>query len=279
MTTSACTHRQGGANGSPSPESVPTQAGTIYVALGANPLNAQIYRFNGPAQAGAKLTSLPPNEGASTVSAAGHFIVIASTVGFGRDRPYLLNGRGGMTNLWSRAGYAPVVSPRGDVAWLDLTMNNRGATSYGIDLLRRGDRHPMVVRHGPAGVGPAAWAGDNTLAILQAGSPARVLLIDAATRHVLQALSTDIENPTYLTASVQRVVATGDTHQGELISSSGKRTRLAQGWGPVAFSPDGTELLVVRNRTELGIVQVDHPDRVSLWRSWPGQTVLDAAWS
>lgn len=268
-------------SGKPAAARGPVLPGTLYLMSGPTLFTADLWRLRDGRPE--RLTSFPG--GRISVVTAGSGEVVVAEASSGTDKIARLAGDH-LERIIDDRVFSPSLSTDGRLGFSRSLYDARSGTlpsrsSIVVRDLRSGAERVAFETPGSRPVANPAFAPDGSLAaVVGSGSPdAHVVLIGSDGK----ATEPGLAHPGgigLIWSPGRRLVVTGDKGFPSLLwdPASNRRDPLPAGWDPLAWSPDGTSLLVSQGDA-LGRIDPADPSRVTpLGRFGPGP-VYGAAWA
>lgn len=246
-------------------------AGTFYLMAGPSPFRYGIWKVT--ASGGEQRIGPAAGRGSGVRSfAAATAGVAVSAASSGIDYLGRLTAHGVYWLPGGRIkihGFAPQISADGLITY--QTPPGPGSRHWAIWTQRSFAAHPRILYKQSAPLGSPAIGLDKQIATFTApytphpGKIQSVIVISRRGR--VRRIKTGYQELGELlwqpNAAALVVVAPGC--HSELLSLTGRKQQLPEGWCPYAWSPDGRMLLMLAsNGTSLGIWSADHPKNVSI---------------
>ncbi|MGQ0521661.1 MAG: hypothetical protein ACT4PX_10995 [Actinomycetota bacterium] len=257
--------------------------GTLYLVAGPSGSAQDLYRIRGDGRSEPeRLTAMQPGRDLSALT-AGSGQVIVSEASEGTDKIARLVG-GRLERLIDDRVFTPSLSDDGRLAYVRLHEEVKRPNEDFVVVrdLDAGEERTVYQQSGKS-VSYPAWGPSGLLGVVEKDPPlyrqARVVLIpaDGSTRSI----ELGDRPSTALIGSQQAtqfiVVDYGPPPSGFLLDPvSGQRQDLAPGWLPLAWSPEGTSILVADDR-RLGLIRPPDLAQVQQIGTFP-EPVWQADW-
>ncbi|MGQ0632804.1 MAG: hypothetical protein ACT4P1_17450 [Sporichthyaceae bacterium] len=185
--------------------------------------------------------------------------------------------------------YEPIPLDARRIAYTDSGTNKDDRTRLLVFNAGTGERR-VLYRDSPDFFGPVAGPGGE-IAVVQYESPytrnGEILIIDRGEVRSLKPARPSgnlVWGTRLMATSVEEDTADGDTVPAglQLINPRTGKTRVIDGWDPIAWSPDGTRLLVRESadltNSRLAILDPDDPEDLTMLGTIPQLTLYTGAW-
>jgi hypothetical protein len=258
--------------------------GTLYLLVG-DPGSGNLWQIDISTHIARKVTNNRSSYGVSWISASPAGVVMADA-SKGVDELATLQA-GVVKTLPEGHVFTPAISQDGNIAYIQIpdTVNHIGPDTWRLTLRpTSGHSDQILYQQAAPELGSLAWGANGQVATVSApghtyGKNTPELLVIDPTGKIAHRLRPDIGDLGIIawTANAPGIAVTGIAGTSEIITIDGKETKLPNGWAPGCWSPDGTALLVIRNK-ELGLWHSATPTQVDDLGAMSAGTVQQCSW-
>jgi hypothetical protein len=245
--------------------------GTVYVLGGEQLSSLKLYRWAPPYES---LEEMAGGAAISAVTACAKFVAVAAPQPFA-DRIALADDDGlvDLPGAGRPRGSAPAFSPGCKLAFIRPA--GERTDGFTIKTWTEGDRVRSVLSKKKLGT-LLAWVDDQVLAFAEQMFPPFTIGFSSE-RYSRVKLGSRITQLNGLLGLPGRLVAT-QTSPGRVVRANQSPTVVLRDWEALAWSPDGTRLLLARNGVELGIWRLGRKSVRPVLDS-PIGPIYDGAWT
>ena len=237
--------------------------GVFYVLAGANAGSYNLWEISNIGNE-IQLTDNRLGYGISDFGASPAGIVMADASS-GLDRLARLTGHGAVF-LKDGRGSAPDINPEGQIYYIRPGYDKSHAF-FDLEVKKSFAAAGHVIYRQHADIIGGDWGPSHAIAVISGGhaphttGPQPRLLImhsNGAVKTINTGFGNSLSNVIWSEKAIGLAV-TNWNGAGEVIPPNGSRVRLPRGWFPAAWSPSGSELLVVGRGPSIGIWQPKYP--------------------